>query len=203
MKFQPSNHKGSLEVICGPMFSGKSEELIRRLRRAQYAKQMVLTFKSILDDRQTLEYVVSHDGTRLSAQPVAALEKIREAGLKDDVDVVGIDEVQFFPNEIIPVLCELVEAGKRIIVAGLDRDFRGLPFGPMPILLSIADKITKLQAICCECGTDATMTQRLVNNQPAAYNDPTIMVGAQEAYQARCRGCYAIDKKPTFVENCE
>lgn len=202
MKFNP-NHKGSLEVICGPMFSGKSEELIRRLRRAQYAKLTVLTFKSILDDRHTLEYVVSHDGTRLSAQPIAALEKLRAASLQKEVDVVGIDEVQFFPNEIISVLCELVEAGKRVIVAGLDRDFRGLPFGPMPILLSIADKITKLQAICCECGHDATMTQRLVNNQPAAYNDPTIMVGAQEAYQARCRGCYAIDRKPTFIEKCE
>ncbi|MFI5332519.1 MAG: thymidine kinase [Candidatus Babeliales bacterium] len=187
---------GSLEVICGPMFSGKSEELIRRLRRAEIARQHVLTFKSSLDNRKSLDHVVSHDGTQLRAQPIHTIMRIQETAFVPEVDVIGIDEVQFFSLEIIPLLSNLVEAGKRVIVAGLDLDFRGAPFGPMPLLLAIADKITKLRAICCVCGVDAHYTQRLVNGEPARYDDPTIMIGAQESYQARCRLCYRIDKKP-------
>lgn len=193
-------NKGSLEVICGPMFSGKSEELIRRLRRAKIARQNVLTFKSSLDDRTSLEHVVSHDGNQLDAQPIKELALIEKTAFESDVHVIGIDEVQFFPHDIVPLICDLIEHGKRVVVAGLDLDFRGAPFGPMPMLLAIADKITKLRAICCECGMDAHFTQRLVNNAPARYDDPTIMIGAQESYQARCRSCYAIDKKPSFSQ---
>jgi len=194
--------KGSLEVICGPMFSGKSEELIRRLRRAKIARQTVITFKNSLDDRHqhAIEYVVSHDGNKLSARPVESLDEILQLALHPDVDVVGIDEVQFFAQEIIPIMCELIEAGKRVVTAGLDLDFRGVPFGPMPILLAIADKITKLRAICSICGLDAHFTQRLVNGEPARYDDPIILVGAEEAYQARCRTCFTIDKAHPFTK---
>lgn len=191
--------KGSLEVICGPMFSGKSEELMRRLRRAKIARQNVLTFKSCLDNRTSLEHVVSHDGNKLDALPINSTAHIEHALAHHDVNVIGIDEVQFFSNAIIPLICSLVDQGKRVIIAGLDLDFRGLPFGPMPTLLAIADKITKLKAICCLCGIDAHFTQRLINNEPAKFDDPIILIGAQEAYQARCRGCYAIDKKPAFT----
>lgn len=178
------------------MFSGKSEELIRRLRRAEIARQHVLTYKSSLDNRKSLDHVVSHDGTQLRAQPIHTIMHIQETAFAPEVDVIGIDEVQFFSSDIIPLLSSLIEAGKRVIVAGLDLDFRGAPFGPMPLLLAIADKIIKLRAICCVCGVDAHYTQRLVNGEPARCDDPTIMIGAQESYQARCRICYRIDKKP-------
>ncbi len=189
--------KGCLEVVCGPMFSGKSEELIRRLRRAKIARQCVITFKNSLDNRHenAFEYVVSHDGTKLDAQPINSVDDILSIAQAVDADVVGIDEVQFFPNTVINIICQLVENNRRVIVAGLDLDFRGVPFGPMPLLLAIADKITKLQAICSLCGVDAHFTQRLVNNEPANFEDPIILVGAQEAYQARCRGCYSINRR--------
>lgn len=192
---------GSLEVICGPMFSGKSEELIRRLRRAKIARQTVLVFKNSLDNQRTqaFEYVISHDGNKLKAQPITHVEKILSCALQLDADVVGIDEVQFFPHEILSIISKLIESKKRVIVAGLDLDFRAVPFGPMPILLAMADKITKLQAICTLCNGDALFTQRLVNSQPARYDDPVILVGAQESYQARCRSCYSIDKRPSFT----
>ena len=191
-----THEKGMLEVICGPMFSGKSEELIRRLRRAKIAKQHVITFKPSIDNRHSIEHVVSHDGTRLSAQAVEDVSSIIDIVKREHITVIGIDEVQFFPREIISVICTLLDHGKRVIVGGLDRDFRGVPFGCMPLLLAIADKITKLHAICCVCSKDAGFTQRLVNNQPARYDDPIILIGAQEAYQARCRGCFSIDKAP-------
>ncbi|HZW61312.1 MAG TPA: thymidine kinase [Candidatus Babeliales bacterium] len=189
--------KGSLEVVCGPMFSGKSEELIRRLRRAKIARQKVVIFKNGLDDRHinAYEYVVSHDGNKIEAHPVHDVTDVKLIARHLQADVIGIDEVQFFPKEIIRVICDLIELNKRVIVAGLDLDFRGVPFGPMPILLAIADKITKLQAICSLCGIDAHFTQRLVNNEPAKYDDPIILVGAQESYQARCRECFSIDKR--------
>lgn len=187
---------GKLEVICGPMFSGKSEELIRRLRRAMIAKQPVIAFKHALDNQRTIERLASHSGFSLDAHATDSPATILAAGMAPDVAVIGIDEVQFFMHEIIPVICTLIDAGKRVIVSGLDLDFRGIPFGPIPTLLAIADTITKLQAICTECGDDAHFTQRLVNNKPARFDDPIIKVGAQEAYQARCRGCYRIDKAP-------
>jgi len=191
-----SREKGVLEVICGPMFSGKSEELMRRLRRAKIAKQHTMTFKPSVDNRHSIEYVVSHDGNKLYAQALDDVTAIPDIVQQDNIDVVGIDEAQFFAQEIIPVICILIEQGKRVIVAGLDLDFRRVPFGSMPILLAIADKITKLNAICCVCGKDANCTQRLVNGRPAKHDDPIIMIGAQEAYQARCRTCYSIDKAP-------
>lgn len=198
MNSQEAQEKGTLEVICGPMFSGKSEELMRRLRRAKIAKQQVMTFKPSIDNRHSIEHVVSHDGNKLYAQ---AIEGENPATILDIVElnkvtVIGLDEVQFFSKEIIAVICTLIEKGKRVIVAGLDLDFRGAPFGIVPILLAIADKITKLNAICCVCGKDANFTQRLVNGSPALHDDPIILVGAQEAYQARCRGCFSIDKAP-------
>jgi thymidine kinase len=186
---------GSLEVVCGPMFSGKSEELIRRLRRAKIARQEIMTFKPVIDTRYQTEYVVSHDGNMLNAQAIDCVEKIFDLATSHHIQVIGIDEVQFFPHDIIAVICRLVDAGKRVIVAGLDLDFRGKPFGCIPTLLAIADSITKLQAICTECGNDAHFTQRLVNGHPARFEDPTILIGAQEAYQARCRGCYEIDQR--------
>ncbi len=189
---------GTLEVVCGPMFSGKSEELIRRLRRAQIAKLNVLTCKHSLDDRHTLECVVSHDGNKLEAEAIQSIEEILTFERKKNFDVIGIDEAQWFGNQIVSVVCQLIDAGKRVIVAGLDLDFRGVPFGSMPTLLAIADHVVKLQAICTICGKDAHFTQRLVNGKPARYSDPVILVGAQEAYQARCRDCHDIDKRPTF-----
>ncbi|CAN5147585.1 thymidine kinase [soil metagenome] len=186
--------QGSLEVICGPMFSGKSEELIRRLRRAKIAQQSVIIFKPQIDNRYGLEYVVSHDGNKLDAKPLTNVEDIIAITADHNATVIGLDETQFFASEIVSVICRLINDNKRVIVAGLDRDFRGAPFGCMPLLLAIADKVTKLQAICTQCGHDAHFTQRLVNGNPARFDDPIIMLGAQEAYQARCRGCYAIDK---------
>lgn len=191
---------GTLEVICGPMFSGKSEELIRRLRRAMIAKQRVLAFKHNLDNRQTLEYIASHDGRKTKAYAVDTVEDIRKR-LTIDLDVIGIDEVQFFNYDIVSLIHQLVREGKRIIVAGFELDFRGLPMSCMPTLMACADSVTKLHAICIICGKDAHFSQRLVNGKPASYNDPTIVIGAQECYQARCRDCHVIDKKPTFKQH--
>ncbi len=189
--------KGSLEVICGSMFSGKSEELIRRLKRSQLAKRDVLAFKHSLDDRTHIEYVISHNGNKIKAIPINNPETILEL-ITPEVEVVGIDEVQFFSQEIVTIICTLIEQGKRIITAGLDLTFNLIPFGPLPLLLAIADKVTKLKAICMKCGKEAQFTQRLVNNKPARFSDPTIVVGAEEKYQARCRDCHLIDKLPEF-----
>ena len=185
---------GILEVICGPMFSGKSEELIRRLRRAKIAQQKVITFKPHVDNRYALEYVVSHDGNKVEARPLLNVADINEIVAANNANVIGIDEAQFFSHDLVNVVCQLINENRRVIVAGLDLDFRGTPFGCMPLLLAIADKVSKLQAICTQCGHDAHFTQRLVNGNPARFDDPIIMIGAQEAYQARCRGCYTIDK---------
>lgn len=190
---------GRLEVICGPMFSGKSEELIRRLRRAQIAKQDVAIFKHALDDRRGIEKISSHCGSTIDAHATASTDELYAIASEHNISIIGIDEVQFFDKSIINVICKLLDDGKRVIVAGLDLDFRGVPFGPIPTLLAIADAITKLQAICTLCGYDANFTQRLVDNKPARFDDPIILVGAQEAYQARCRDCYTIDKSPTFL----
>lgn len=192
--------KGSIEVVCGPMFSGKSEELIRRLRRAKIAKQKIVVFKPKLDTRRGVDKVSSHNGAQIEAIPVDQLHSITTYLKEHPTQVIGFDEVQFFPQEIVEVVCQLVQEGKRIIIAGLDLDFRGIPFGPIPTLLAIADQITKLQAICTECGSDAHHTQRLVDNKPARFDDPIIQLGAQESYQARCRNCYSIDKQAHFYE---
>ena len=177
---------GSIEVICGSMFSGKTDELIRRLIRARIAKQKVQVFKPAIDIRYAVEKVTSHMGTNFEAIPVANAAEIRSK-LEIDTTVVGIDEAQFMDAEVINVAQELAERGVRVLVAGLDMDFRGEPFGPMPMLMSKAERVDKLHAICMVCGDEASRTQRLVNGKPARYDDPVVIVGASELYEARCR----------------
>lgn len=188
------SNSGWIEVITGPMYCGKSEELIRRLRRVKIAKQKVKVFKPIIDDRYSKNDVVSHSGDSMEAISVDHPEEILKR-VDDKIDVVGIDEIQFFSKEIIEVCEILANQGKRVIVAGLDRDFRGEPFGPMPELLSRAEYVDKLHAICVVCGNPATRTQRLINGRPASYSDPVIMVGASEVYEARCRKCHQINRE--------
>ena len=188
---------GRLEVICGSMFSGKSEELIRRLNRANFARLKVITFKHSLDKRTAIEHVASHNGNTVFAIPLENPQDMLSI-VNPEIDVVGIDEIQFFSLDVVSVVCKLIELGKRVVVAGLDLDFKGVPFGCMPLLMSIADDVTKLKAICIDCGHDAHFTQRLVNGNPAKFDDPIILVGAQESYQARCRTCHIIDKQPIF-----
>jgi thymidine kinase len=183
--------QGSLEVICGSMFSGKTEELLRRLRRATIAKQKIQVFKPRLDHRYGVERVTSHDGLHVDAQPVARARDILDL-IAPDTTVVGIDEAQFFDEEIPNVIQELAETGKRVIATGLDMDFRGQPFGSMPILLAQAESVEKVRAICVICGDVASRTQRLVDGRPAACDDPIIVVGASETYEARCRACHEV-----------
>lgn len=177
---------GWMEVICGSMFSGKSEELIRRVRRAQFAKQKIMVFKPKIDDRYSEDSVVSHNGSAVVAVPIAESAAIL-AAVSSDIDIVAIDEAQFFDENIISIAQLLADRGHRVILAGLDQDFRGEPFGPMPALMAAAELVTKLQAVCAVCGSPASRTQRLINGQPAAYNDPIILVGASESYEPRCR----------------
>ena len=181
---------GWLEVVCGPMFSGKSEELIRRLRRAEIAGQRALILKPRIDDRYDIGHVVSHAGAKMRAVAVSGPSDV--LALSDGYDAIGIDEVQFFPKEIVLVVDTLVERGFRVVVAGLDQDFRGLPFGAMPELLCRAELVDKLQAVCHRCGGPATMTQRLVDGSPAPADGDTIVVGALEQYEARCRSCHQL-----------
>lgn len=190
--YRPVNH-GYIEVIVGPMYSGKSEELIRRVKRAKIAKQNVIVFKPTIDDRYSKEDVVSHSGYSVDAIPIKTSNHIYDY-INDDTQVVGIDEVQFFDDNIVDVCIDLADKGIRVICAGLDMDFRGEPFGPTPRLLAIAEFVDKIQAICSVCGQPATRTQRLIDSKPARYDDPIIQVGAVESYQARCRKCHKIVK---------
>ena len=177
---------GWVELICGSMFSGKTEELIRRLVRAEIAKQKVQVFKPALDDRYKADKVSSHSGTYFHATVVSNAEEI--TGLIDqDTNVVAIDEVQFFDWTVAELCEKLANDDHRVILAGLDLDFRGEPFGPMPLLMAQAEVVDKLHAICMSCGALASRTQRLINDRPANYDDPIIMVGASEVYEARCR----------------
>lgn len=177
---------GKIEVVTGCMFSGKSEELIRRLKRARIARLNVQVFKPVIDSRYSNIEVVSHTGDHIEATPVKNSSEILTK-VFDITDVVGIDEAQFFDEGVVEVSKQLAKKGKKVILAGLDMDFRGEPFGPMPRLLAIADEVIKLHAICMVCGEDATMTQRLINGTPARYDDPIIMIGASEKYEARCK----------------
>lgn len=186
---------GFIEVICGSMFSGKSEELIRRVRRVQIARKKVQIFKPLLDNRYHVQYIYSHNGSKLKATCIENPEEILKL-VKHDIEVIAIDEAQFFDDRIIEVCQILANQGKRVIVAGLDQDFRGEPFGPIPALLAIAEYVDKLQAICMVCGRPATRTQRLVNGKPADYNDPTILIGAKESYEARCRQHHEVTNRP-------
>lgn len=186
--------QGRIEVICGSMFSGKSEELIRRVRRAQIARQRVQVFKPALDERYDRRQVASHDGARMEAVPVRTSADILEL-LEGDVTVAAIDEAQFLDDGIVKVAQVLADRGVRVIVAGLDMDFRGEPFGPMPQILALAESVDKLQAICIVCGAPASRTQRLVNGVPARYTDPIILIGARESYEARCREHHVVPGK--------
>ncbi|MGL4521377.1 MAG: thymidine kinase [Bacilli bacterium] len=187
-------HCGWIEIICGSMFSGKSEELIRRVRRTTFAKQKAIVFKPIIDNRYSNEDVVSHNGTSAGAIPIRVSAEILNY-ITSDTDVVAVDEVQFFDSEIVSIASQLADQGIRVIAAGLDQDFRGEPFGFVPELMSIAEYVTKLQAVCAVCGSPASKTQRLINGVPAHYNDPIILVGATESYEARCRHCHEIPGK--------
>ena len=191
--------RGSLEVICGSMFSGKTEELIRRVKRAHIARQSVQVFKPTIDTRYSLEEVASHDGVRANAVAVRYAAEIPEH-LLATTTVVAVDEVQFFDQAIVEVCETLAEQGMRVIVAGLDQDFRAEPFGPMPMLMAKAERVDKLQAICVVCGQSAARTQRLINGEPACYDDPVILVGAKEAYEARCRHCHAVPHRTPVFE---
>lgn len=184
---------GSVEVICGSMYSGKSEELIRRVKRAKIARLKVQVFKPKVDNRYGVVNVVSHGGEETEAFPV------QDSGVlftlvEEDTRVVAIDEAQFFDSGLVDVCRRLADQGKRVIVAGLDMDFRGQPFGPTPALMAMAEYVDKLQAICIKCGNPASRTQRLVNGKPAKATEPTILIGASESYEARCRRCHEVPR---------
>lgn len=178
--------KGSVEIICGCMFSGKTEELIRRVRKVQYAKKNVMLFKPKLDNRYSKNEIVSHNGLSIKAHVIESPDEMLNrvhAGL----NVIAIDELQFFDNDVILAVNRLADAGYEVVGAGLDQDFRGEPFGPMPKLMALAERVTKLHAVCAVCGEPATRTQRLINGEAAFYDDPVILVGAADSYEARCR----------------
>lgn len=185
------HHTGSLEVITGSMFCGKTDELIRRLRRATIARQKVQVFKPLIDDRYGVEKVTSHAGSAYDAVPIRASAEILVA-LDPETTVVAIDEAQFFDDQIIKITQQLADRGMRVIVAGLDTDFRGEPFGPMPVLMAKAERVDKFHAICMVCGESASRTQRLVDGRPARFDEPIVVVGAAELYEARCREHHEI-----------
>ena len=190
--YRPVNH-GYIEVVVGPMYSGKSEELIRRLKRAKIAKQNIIVFKPHIDDRYSKSDVVSHSGDSIEAIPIEKPSDIYDL-IDEDIQVVGIDEVQFFDEDIVNIAVDLANKGVRVIAAGLDMDFKGEPFGPTPRLLAVAEFVDKIQAICSVCGQPATRSQRLIDGKPARYDDPIIQVGAVDSYEARCRKCHRIKK---------
>jgi thymidine kinase len=186
---------GKITVVTGSMFAGKSEELIRLARRALYARKKVQVFKPSVDDRYDQTMVVTHMGVKHEAVAVASVEALR-AQIDERTEVVLIEEVQFFDSSIVDLVVELADHGVEVILAGLDQDFRRQPFGPMPELLAVADEVIKLRAICMNCGAPASHTYRMIDGQPANWNDPVILIGATESYEARCRNCYRIRGKP-------
>lgn len=187
---------GWVEVICGPMFSGKTEEIIRRIRRLEYAKKNVLVFKPVIDNRYSVDEIVSHNKTKAKSINISEAKEILDFVQEDTLSVV-IDEAQFLDPMIVPVAQHLADRGIRVIIGGLDTDFRGEPFGPMPELLSIAEFVTKLTAICVKSGQPATRTQRLINGKPTSYHDPVVLVGASESYEPRARDYHEVLDKPT------
>lgn len=183
---------GWIEVIAGSMFAGKTEELLRRVKRMEYAKKDVIVFKPKIDDRYSKDEVVSHNNRRIKSINISKASDIYQY-LSDPLPyAIAIDEVQFLDEEVINVCEKYANKGVRVIVAGLDKDFRGEPFGVMPLLLARAEYVTKLEAICQVCGAPATRTQRLINGRPASIDDPIILVGAKEQYEARCRHCHVV-----------
>ena len=187
--------KGWIELIVGPMFAGKSEELIRRVKTLSYTKMHIIAFKPAIDDRYDKTAIASHNGAKYEAYAIKNAHSILEI-VKPDTQVVAIDEIQFFDMSIVSICEELADRGIRVIAAGLDLDFKGEPFGPMPELLARAEFVTKLTAVCTICGCAATRTQRLIDGKPANYDDPIIQVGAKENYEARCRKHHIVPNKP-------
>ena len=184
--------EGWIEVITGCMFAGKTEELIRRINVLQFAKKKIVVFKPSIDNRYSVDKVVSHAGTSVESYAIHKASEMLE--LAKDAEVIAIDEVQFFDEEVVDICNYFADHGKRVMCAGLDMDFRGEPFSIMPRLVTQAEFVTKLTAVCTKCGAPATKTQRLINGQPAKYTDPIILVGASECYEARCRKCHTVIK---------
>ena len=187
---------GHIEVITGCMFSGKTNELIRRLERSEIAGEKVEVFKPVIDDRYGDEVIGSHNGKEWKANVVDTEEETVESLIEmvDDADVVGFDEANFFSENLIEVCERLADQGCRVLVCGLDQTYRGEPFHPVPELVALADYVKKLQAICNKCGQAATKTQRLIDGEPAHVDEPTVVVGADEKYQARCRSCHELKR---------
>ena len=191
---------GWVETISGCMFAGKTEELIRRIKVLEFAKKEIMVFKPKIDNRYSDTKVVSHAGSSVESHVIEDAAEILDM-VKETTQVVAIDEVQFFGDNVCDVCDELANKGIRVMAAGLDTDFRGEPFGPMPRLMTQAEFCTKLAAVCNKCGAPATRTQRIVNGKPASYNEPIILVGAAESYEARCRHCHEVPDKPKIEIN--
>ena len=190
--------EGWIELITGCMFAGKTEELIRRINVLQFAKKKIVVFKPSIDNRYSVDKVVSHAGTSIESYAIKDSAEILK--LCEDAEVIAIDEIQFFDEGIVDICNYLADQGKRVMCAGLDMDFRGEPFSIMPRLVTQAEFVTKLTAVCTKCGAPATRTQRIINGKPANYKDPVILVGASESYEARCRHCHCVPGKKTIGE---
>ena len=185
---------GWIECICGSMFSGKSEELLRRIKRGIIAKQKVLLFKPSIDNRYEENMVSTHNGNSYESVNIDKAEQIYDYIIDKKYDIIGIDEVQFFDEKIVEVINKLADDGIRVIVAGLDMDFKAEPFHPMPEIMAVSEMVTKLHAVCNKCGKEASRSQRLIDGEPARYDDPIVVIGASESYEARCRHCHEIKR---------
>ena len=185
---------GWIECICGSMFSGKSEELLRRIKRGVIAKQKVLLFKPSIDNRYDENRVSTHNGNSYDSISIEKSPDILNFVKDTKYDIIGIDEIQFFDNDIVKIINKLADDGIRVIVAGLDMDFKAEPFHPMPEIMAISEMVTKLHAVCNKCGKEASRSQRLINGKPAKYDDPVVVIGASESYEARCRHCHEIER---------
>ena len=185
---------GWIECICGSMFSGKSEELLRRIKRGVIAKQKVLLFKPSIDNRYDENRVSTHNGNSYDSISIEKSSDILNFVKDTNYDIIGIDEIQFFDNDIVKIINKLADDGIRVIVAGLDMDFKAEPFHPMPEIMAISEMVTKLHAVCNKCGKEARRSQRLINGKPAKYDDPIVVIGASESYEARCRHCHEIER---------
>ena len=185
---------GWIECICGSMFSGKSEELLRRIKRGVIAKQKVLLFKPSIDNRYEENRVSTHNGNSYDSISIEKSSDILNFVKDTNYDIIGIDEIQFFDNDIVKIINKLADNGIRVIVAGLDMDFKAEPFHPMPEIMAISEMVTKLHAVCNKCGKEASRSQRLINGKPAKYDDPIVVIGASESYEARCRHCHEIER---------
>ncbi len=185
---------GWIECICGSMFSGKSEELLRRIKRGVIAKQKVLLFKPSIDNRYDENRVSTHNGNSYDSISIEKSSDILNFVKDTNYDIIGIDEIQFFDDDIVKIINKLADDGIRVIVAGLDMDFKAEPFHPMPEIMAISEMVTKLHAVCNKCGKEASRSQRLINGKPAKYDDPIVVIGASESYEARCRHCHEIER---------